>query len=870
MKRFYLTFTLPILLLAVSCSDSDTPGGEPSPSDPREECRFSNVKATPAATSADFSASYLYLGGFLVKENGFVCTPAGGGAPVTVVCERSTEPACTLRDLAPETDYELYCYVVAGGHTFRSETISFTTLEKGEEPEPTPDGKVVFGTLTVSERTATSATAAVTYTCEGEATVTDAGFLLKKAGQSAETRQSCGTAATSLRYTFTGLSENTSYEVAAYVVTPSKTWRSTAAGFTTEAGAVTPPDNNTRHKGWAELPNEVSNGDYLYVDHECAMEKGARARNFTACYSKSKLCPVWVAAPLHDAYAKKNVERKNSYKDDPDLPYEQVGKWDGYTRGHMLGSAERLVSREANSQVMYNTRSSVPNSAKTTISTAAAVNGTPPKTGWTSSGADWPIPAIRWWAAIGPTTDKKVSGTTIPTHYFTVLLKAKKSAGKKWVVNCTRDELQCIALFIEHKSYSKNAVTKPAQFDSKGIFMRVSDLEAKTGHKFFMNVPTLRRTPTTHATGTSDRIPALPLDTRHRVRTVEKAMPGNTTAVETGSGPRITAPNDKTKKPIFDPDMYPWGDARPYHSYAAYCRRTFGRPIQKLPVDGGFTCPNRDGTVGHGGCSFCSNEAFTPAYCDPRRTVRQQVDDAIAFPPARVSGRNGIPGLLPVVQQYLCTARTAPTALRGGARLPRRRGDRRGHPSRLRGCGQAGLSGRPRPPHLRLRRVRHRIDLRRHAAHDRPGPRLRRGTTRRRGDGRTRRRRGRALHPRPARRERRGAARPHAHHQRACRSPRSSSTSCSSSRDAHDRPLRRGARAVPPLDGRRIRRPDGRNPAPPAARHRRRTHRGPDAAPHPLPAAVGNLRGDALWRMLEKRLVEKNAYQGEFFVSSQR
>ena len=62
MKRFYLTFTLPILLLAVSCSDSDTPGGEPSPSDPREECRFSNVKATPAATSADFSDSYLYLG----------------------------------------------------------------------------------------------------------------------------------------------------------------------------------------------------------------------------------------------------------------------------------------------------------------------------------------------------------------------------------------------------------------------------------------------------------------------------------------------------------------------------------------------------------------------------------------------------------------------------------------------------------------------------------------------------------------------------------------------------------------------------------------------------------------------------------------
>ncbi len=77
--------------------------------------------------------------------------------------------------------------------------------------------------------------------------------------------------------------------------------------------------------------------------------------------------------------------------------------------------------------------------------------------------------------------------------------------------------------------------------------------------------------------------------------------------------------------------MYRWGDARPYHSYAAYCRRTFGRPMQKLAVDGGFTCPNRDGTIGFGGCTFCSNEAFTPAYCDSGRSIRQQLDDAIAF-----------------------------------------------------------------------------------------------------------------------------------------------------------------------------------------------------------------------------------------------
>lgn len=116
--------------------------------------------------------------------------------------------------------------------------------------------------------------------------------------------------------------------------------------------------------------------------------------------------------------------------------------------------------------------------------------------------------------------------------------------------------------------------------------------------------------------------------------------------------------------------MYPWGDARPYHSYAAYCRRTFGRPIQKLPVDGGFHLPQprRHGRTRR---LFVLLERglharlLRPA---PHRPAAGRRRDRL--PPARVSGRNGIPGLLPVVQQYLCTARTAPTALRGGARLP--------------------------------------------------------------------------------------------------------------------------------------------------------------------------------------------------------
>ena len=43
---------------------------------------------------------------------------------------------------------------------------------------------------------------------------------------------------------------------------------------------------------------------------------------------------------------------------------------------------------------------------------------------------------------------------------------------------------------------------------------------------------------------------------------------------------------------------YPWGDTRRFNSYAGYFRRLFGCRVQKLSVDAGFTCPNRDGTIG--------------------------------------------------------------------------------------------------------------------------------------------------------------------------------------------------------------------------------------------------------------------------------
>ena len=50
--------------------------------------------------------------------------------------------------------------------------------------------------------------------------------------------------------------------------------------------------------------------------------------------------------------------------------------------------------------------------------------------------------------------------------------------------------------------------------------------------------------------------------------------------------------------------MYAWGDHRRFNSYSGYFRRTFGGRVQKISVDAGFSCPNRDGKIGEGGCTF--------------------------------------------------------------------------------------------------------------------------------------------------------------------------------------------------------------------------------------------------------------------------
>jgi radical SAM protein (TIGR01212 family) len=77
--------------------------------------------------------------------------------------------------------------------------------------------------------------------------------------------------------------------------------------------------------------------------------------------------------------------------------------------------------------------------------------------------------------------------------------------------------------------------------------------------------------------------------------------------------------------------MHPWEHNRRFNAYSNYFRKIFGERVQKLSIDAGFTCPNRDGSKGRGGCTYCNNNAFNPSYCNPSKSVEQQIKEGMEF-----------------------------------------------------------------------------------------------------------------------------------------------------------------------------------------------------------------------------------------------
>ncbi|MDA7950679.1 MAG: TIGR01212 family radical SAM protein [Pirellulaceae bacterium] len=78
------------------------------------------------------------------------------------------------------------------------------------------------------------------------------------------------------------------------------------------------------------------------------------------------------------------------------------------------------------------------------------------------------------------------------------------------------------------------------------------------------------------------------------------------------------------------PLHYNWAeDGFRYLAYSFYLKQKFGKRVQRVSIDAGFTCPNADGTVAKGGCTFCDNRSFSPSRRLPRQTILEQINAGI-------------------------------------------------------------------------------------------------------------------------------------------------------------------------------------------------------------------------------------------------
>lgn len=68
-----------------------------------------------------------------------------------------------------------------------------------------------------------------------------------------------------------------------------------------------------------------------------------------------------------------------------------------------------------------------------------------------------------------------------------------------------------------------------------------------------------------------------------------------------------------------------------YNELAGFLASCFPFKVQKISLNAGFTCPNRDGTVGYGGCTYCNNQTFNPAYCRTEKSITEQLEEGKRF-----------------------------------------------------------------------------------------------------------------------------------------------------------------------------------------------------------------------------------------------
>lgn len=89
-----------------------------------------------------------------------------------------------------------------------------------------------------------------------------------------------------------------------------------------------------------------------------------------------------------------------------------------------------------------------------------------------------------------------------------------------------------------------------------------------------------------------------------------------------------------------------------YSAFGPYLRKKFGTVVYKVNVDAGFTCPNRDGTLGVTGCIYCNNDSFRPSACNTEMPVREQIENGIAYLSMRYRAKKFLVYFQPYTNTY--------------------------------------------------------------------------------------------------------------------------------------------------------------------------------------------------------------------------
>ncbi|MFQ3573147.1 MAG: TIGR01212 family radical SAM protein [Thermodesulfovibrionales bacterium] len=89
-----------------------------------------------------------------------------------------------------------------------------------------------------------------------------------------------------------------------------------------------------------------------------------------------------------------------------------------------------------------------------------------------------------------------------------------------------------------------------------------------------------------------------------------------------------------------------------YRIFGRYLKDIFGETVYKINVDAGFTCPNRDGTLGFGGCIYCNNDSFRPSTCKPDLTISEQIRNGIRYISERYRARRFLVYFQPFTNTY--------------------------------------------------------------------------------------------------------------------------------------------------------------------------------------------------------------------------